>query len=75
VYALDSLAQLINLELWHHVTLGKEFRWCPGCQDAFIPSRPNQLFHSDGCGNKTRQQRWRKRKLKPPRERPGAPAK
>jgi hypothetical protein len=58
-YGLDSLAQLINLELWYHVTLGQEFRRCEGCQDAFVPSRPNQAFHSAACGNKARQQRWR----------------
>jgi len=61
VYALRFLADFINLELWQHVTLGKDFRRCAGCQDAFLPARPNQDYHSEACGNKARQRAWRDR--------------
>jgi hypothetical protein len=79
VYALRSLADLINLELWRHVTLGKDFRRCAGCQDAFLPSRPNQAYHSVACGNKARQQARRDRQRTPrpssrrPSRRPARP--
>jgi hypothetical protein len=41
-----------------------EFKECPGCSRAFLPSSGMQKYHDPQCATKARQRKWKREKAK-----------
>ncbi len=53
-FTCERLIDAIYLQLFLHITEGRSFRRCGGCDSTFSPRRSNQKWCSDGCGGSAR---------------------